>query len=101
MGENVLSDGCTITGVIDWGNAIYGDPLYDVASVDLWLPDTSERFRRLYAEQGREVPRFAERVACYRYCQLLDDLRFNAFADRPNAYAEARAQLLAQLDAER
>lgn len=98
MGENVLTDGRTITGVIDWGNAFYGDFLYDVASLDLWLPGTTERFRRLYAAQGREVPHFAERIACYRICQLLDNLRFNAFANRPDDYARARAQLLAHLD---
>ncbi len=98
MGENVLTDGRTITGVIDWGNAFYGDCLYDVASLSLWLPDATERFRRLYGEQGREIPHFAERIACYRTCQLLDDLRFNAFADRRNDYAKTRTQLLAQLD---
>ncbi|CAA9560913.1 MAG: hypothetical protein AVDCRST_MAG88-1493 [uncultured Thermomicrobiales bacterium] len=31
--DNILTDGRRITGVIDWANASYGDPLYDVA----WL----------------------------------------------------------------
>ena len=31
--ENILTDGERMTGVIDWANALYGDPLYDVA----WL----------------------------------------------------------------
>lgn len=100
-GDNVLTDGRTITGVIDWGNALYGDFLWDVASLDLWLPEAGEHFRRLYAERGREIPDYMGRVACYRYCHLLDSLRFNAFADRPADYAEARAQLLAHLDGER
>ncbi len=34
--NNVLSDGQSITGVIDWSEAIVGDPLYDVANIFFW-----------------------------------------------------------------
>jgi hygromycin-B 4-O-kinase len=34
--NNVLSDGTSITGVIDWSEAMIGDPLYDVANIFFW-----------------------------------------------------------------
>jgi len=34
--ENILAEGGRITGVIDWANALYGDPLYDVARLAWW-----------------------------------------------------------------
>jgi len=34
--NNVLSDGCSITGIIDWSEAMIGDPLYDVANIFFW-----------------------------------------------------------------
>jgi hygromycin-B 4-O-kinase len=34
--NNVLSDGTLITGVIDWSEALIGDPLYDVANIFFW-----------------------------------------------------------------
>lgn len=34
--NNVLSDGSSITGVIDWSEAMIGDPLYDVANIFFW-----------------------------------------------------------------
>ena len=36
LGPNVMVQDGRITGVIDWGNAIYGVPLYDVASLLYW-----------------------------------------------------------------
>jgi aminoglycoside phosphotransferase (APT) family kinase protein len=31
--NNVLADGEHITGVVDWSEAMIGDPLYDVANI--------------------------------------------------------------------
>ena len=35
---NVLVDEGKLRGVIDWGNAMYGDPLYDIAWLLYWWP---------------------------------------------------------------
>ena len=35
---NVLADQGQVRGVIDWGNATYGDPLYDIAWLLYWWP---------------------------------------------------------------
>jgi hygromycin-B 4-O-kinase len=34
--NNVLSDGQSITGIIDCSEAMVGDPLYDVANIFFW-----------------------------------------------------------------
>ena len=31
LNRNVLVHGGRMSGVIEWGNALYGDPLYDIA----------------------------------------------------------------------
>lgn len=36
--NNVLTDGLVITGVIDWSEALFGDPLYDIANIFFWRP---------------------------------------------------------------
>lgn len=99
--DNILSDGTAITGVIDW-QGLYGDPLYDVANLDVWhgLHDFATRFAAHYTMQGREMPHYAARVACYGLAKRLDAMRFFARLDDPGAYDFIRAQVLAQLDGE-
>lgn len=93
--DNILSDGRRITGVIDWGNASYGDPLYDVA----WLGRVNalgETFvdpALLDARYGA-APRYRERIACYELALGLDDLRFYAKTDRREQYEAIKAILL-------
>lgn len=36
--NNVLTDGHMITAVLDWENAMYGDPLFDIAIAHFWSP---------------------------------------------------------------
>lgn len=36
--NNVITDRSSITGVIDWSDAMFGDPLYDVANIFFWRP---------------------------------------------------------------
>lgn len=38
LSRNVLAGEAGITGVLDWGNALYGDPLYDAAWLLHWWP---------------------------------------------------------------
>ena len=38
INANVLVAGDRITAVLDWGSAMYGDPLHDVAWIDVWSP---------------------------------------------------------------
>jgi hygromycin-B 4-O-kinase len=38
LSRNVLAAGDTVTAVLDWGNAMYGDSLYDAARLIYWWP---------------------------------------------------------------
>lgn len=79
----------TITAVIDWGCAMYGDWLYDLAWFVFFQPwyqamsgiDFPAELARRSAEAGVTIPSFAERLRC---CQLhigLGNLEYSAFRD--------------------
>lgn len=72
---NVLVEADRITGVLDWGCAMYGDFLYDLAWFCFWQPwypawqriDFREEAMRHYAAMGLAVPDFEARLRC---CQI-------------------------------
>jgi hygromycin-B 4-O-kinase len=87
-----------ITGVIDWANALYGDPLYEVARLlwwsgwpGWWYDDVADLMRARYGA----TPRFAERIACYTCHVVLDDMRYYATQRLRPQYEMARDRLLA------
>ena len=99
---NVLVAGERISGVIDWGCAMWGDWLYDLAWLCFWAPwypawreiDFAEEARRHYAAIGLNVPDFAQRMAC---CQMhigLDGMAYQAFTERWDDLAETAARTL-------
>lgn len=94
--DNLLTAGQRITGVLDWGNACYGDPLYDVAWLGRWtawgapLVDAA----LLRARYGA-TPHYDARLICYECFLGLDDLRFYAKTGRRAEYAAIRDRLLA------
>jgi hygromycin-B 4-O-kinase len=98
--ENVLTDGQQITGVIDWANALYGDPLYDVAwlrwqsaNPGWWYDDGTAILDTRYGG----LPGYAERIACYQCHIGLDHLRFYTRTDNRAMYDTTRTWLLARL----
>ena len=96
--DNILTDGRRITGVIDWANASYGDPLYDVAWLGWWFGKGDDRgAAALLRERWGAVPGYDERIACYECHFGLDDLRFYAKTGRRAQYGWTRDRLLARL----
>jgi len=100
--ENVLTDGTRITGVIDWANALYGDPLYDVAwliwqsaNPGWWYDDGAAILGARYGS----LPHYAERIACYQFHIGLDHLRFYTRTDNRPMYDTTREWLLSVLAA--
>jgi hygromycin-B 4-O-kinase len=83
---NVLVAGDRISAVLDWGCALYGDFLYDLASVAFWSPwfpawqgiDVRAEAARHFAAIGLEVPPFAERFRCCQVHAGLDAQQFQA-----------------------
>ena len=93
---NVLVEDGRIGAVIDWGCAMYGDFLYDLAWFEFWAPwytawrgiDFRSEAARHYARIGLTVPRFEERLTC---CQIhigLAAQAYNAYKERWDALEE-------------
>jgi hygromycin-B 4-O-kinase len=99
---NVLVEEERISGVIDWGCAMWGDFLYDVAWFAFWAPwypswrgiDFAAEAERLYAAIGLNVPNFVERLACYQIHIGLDGMAYQAFTERWELLAETAARTL-------
>mgnify|MGYP000105976794 CR=1 FL=1 len=66
--NNVLTDGRRITGVIDWSEAMYGDPLYDIANILFWRPwlDCMEQQARYFEVHRPDLVRDKTVLACYQ-----------------------------------
>jgi hygromycin-B 4-O-kinase len=99
---NVLVKDAHISGVIDWGCAMYGDFLYDLAWFAFWAPwypawrgiDFVATARQHYADTGIAVPNFAQRLTC---CQIhigLAGMAYQAFTERWDLLAETSARTL-------
>ena len=82
--------GGRVTAVVDWGNAMYGDFLYDLARLDFWAPgypameavDVLAEAEGHFRSAGVVVPDFAERVRCCEVHIGLDAQTYNAFTQR-------------------
>jgi len=102
--DNALGEGDKITGVIDWNDSKYGDPLYDVARLDLfqsmvkpqWNINFTEQFKQLYIKENRLPENFDERILCYKITTCLGSMAFYAESNQPNKYS-ATATILQNL----
>jgi hygromycin-B 4-O-kinase len=93
MNRNVLVTGDRISGVLDWGCAMYGDFLMDLAWIDFWAPWSPgwqgvdivaagvEHFRAI----GLDVPNFEERL---RACQIYIGLDGQAYQAHKGQWVE-------------
>jgi hygromycin-B 4-O-kinase len=100
---NVLVDGPRVSAVLDWGSALYGDFLFDVAWFTFWQPwypawiDVDFRAAALdhYARIGLDVPHFAERMRCYETFIGLENQTYSAFKGRWDKVDEVAQRTLA------
>ena len=75
-----------ISALFDWGNALAGDPLYDVVWLSCahrWYPgiERAQVLRLAEARFARE-PNFAARIQCYELHLALDSMQYLAYAGR-------------------
>jgi hygromycin-B 4-O-kinase len=66
--NNVLTDGRHVTGVIDWSEAMIGDPLYDVANIFFWRSwlECMEQQARFFEAHSSDRLRDSARLRCYQ-----------------------------------
>jgi hygromycin-B 4-O-kinase len=93
--NNVLAQQGTITAVLDWINAQYGDFVYDIAWLDFWGRNFNfpELIRKFYTSQGIPLPHYEERIACYQAYIGLNAMRFYAKVQNQEAYKYTRQVL--------
>ncbi|HYH10759.1 MAG TPA: aminoglycoside phosphotransferase family protein [Thermomicrobiales bacterium] len=93
--NNLLAQDGTVTAVLDWQDAGYGDSLYDVAQLDFWDPEGGwiGRFCDHFHAQGRAMDSYDERILCYQLRTALDALRFFAKKGDEGAYRWTRDRL--------
>jgi len=96
---NILSDGRTITGIID-GNCVYGDFIIDLSIAEGAVPghNAAQAFREYYEQSDIAVPDYKERLLGARYYKGLDGLRFYAKMGWRPQYDKLRDFLLALTD---
>jgi hygromycin-B 4-O-kinase len=88
--RNVLVQGPAITAVLDWGNSMYGDSLYDLAWLLYWWPwfpawreiDIRAAIRDHLAAAGEWRDDADARLRCYQIHIGLDSQAYSAFTGR-------------------
>ncbi len=101
VNRNVLVQGPRITAVIDWGNALYGDWLYDAAWLIFWWPwfsqwqdiDITAELERHWDQHAGSASGLRHRL---RTCLVhigLDAMAYNAYRGRWDDLARITRQL--------
>jgi hygromycin-B 4-O-kinase len=84
---NLIIQEDRVAAVIDWGCALWGDFLYDLAMFAAWqfyYPamaqiDIAQEALQFFEARHIALPHFAERLACYQIHLLLDSLAYNSW----------------------
>jgi hygromycin-B 4-O-kinase len=93
LNRNVVIAHDRISAVLDWGNAMYGDFLYDLAWFSFWSPwypamqgiDWEAEARHHFASLDLAVAHMEERLLCCKIHIGLDAQAYNAFTQRWDA----------------
>lgn len=103
LNHNILVAGHRVTAMLDWGNAMAGDFLYDIALFCFWAPwypawdgiDFREEAARHYGSLGLDLPCYEDRLRCYEVHIGLDHLVYNAYMGRWDELARVAEHTLA------
>ncbi len=97
--DNLLIQDGTVTGVLDWIDARFGDFVYDVAWLDYWMQSTQyqELYERYSGERGLAIPHMQERLFCCKCYIGMDALKFNAKTGNAAGYKWNRDYIVSLL----
>ena len=87
LNRNALAADGRVTSVFDWGCSIYGDFVYELATIVFWSPwyepiersDMAARALDHYGDMGLDVANFSERLRCCALHIGLVHIAYNAF----------------------
>lgn len=102
--NNVLAERQHITGVVDWSEAMTGDPLYDVANIFFWRTWLScmEQQAKYFEAHPPNVPDWDKRILCYQLRIGLSEVFGNAIERRDEALRwslQRCEQIVSRIDA--
>ncbi len=83
---NVLTLDRRVTAILDWQDARYGDPLFDLAYMTFWHePELAQiitnEYQKRFIDFDFARENFWSRLACYLYYIGLDGMRFSAMTN--------------------
>jgi hygromycin-B 4-O-kinase len=86
--DNVLIHEGQVSAVLDWQDARFGDPLFDVAYLDFWPSgfDLVDLYESHCGKKGLLHENYRHRITCYKYYIGLDAMRFFAKTENRGAY---------------
>lgn len=95
-GNNAVSDGEKITGILDWGESLYGDPLYDIAWGDFYFEELElgSAVKKHYQDLKISTSSFDERILCYQLKIGVGGLGFFALSQQKENYDWQKGKLL-------
>ena len=87
LNRNALAADGRVSSVFDWGCSIYGDFVYELATIVFWSPwhpvieqsDMLSRALDHYVDMGLDVPNFDARLRCCALHIGLVHIAYNAF----------------------
>ncbi|SDX07664.1 phosphotransferase family protein [Paenibacillus sp. CF384] len=105
LNRNVLVNNGKLTGVFDWGNALYGDPLYDHAWFLYWWPwypqwqgiDLQAMLDQHWDKRGGQPTQMKEHLLCYLIHIGLDHIAYCAFRERTEDMKRNAEQVLSYI----
>lgn len=97
--NNVLTDGRKITGVIDWSEALLGDPLYDVANIFFWRTwlGCMQQLATYFESRIGDKTNLKQRLTCYQLRIGLNEVLQNSISGNPESclWAISRCEAIA------
>jgi hygromycin-B 4-O-kinase len=87
---NVLVENGKVSAVLDWQDARFGDPLFDLASMDYWPTGCSlvDLYERYCADLGVRHNDYHPRVTACKYYQALGGMMYYAKVGNQDAYSK-------------
>lgn len=78
--NNLLVSNNAVTSVLDWENALYGDPLFDIAGAYFWRTWLlcMEKSAGYWEKSLSDVPNYHKRIRCYQLRAGLHEIYDNA-----------------------
>ena len=88
--NNLLIEDGRVTSVLDWGEAAYGDFMFDVSWLNVWDSeiDYGRAAREHYTSTGRDIDHYDERLRLYELSIAAGSLAFFAFHHPQSVYLQ-------------